>query len=162
MCRLLLCSLFLCLVWCWFWLYYVCIVLMRVDEQATVESEVQQIEIAEQELIEGKLCPWSLTFPSHVLINFNDLHRLILMGAFMLPQFWLPLYLVHPWNNFWVVLAIALCGLGMEIHYSWLFCYYLVVTTVHVKIIKLMGTWSDHPGKQCYHKGLMGRPWLIN
>jgi hypothetical protein len=35
----------------------VCIVLMRVDEQATVESEVQQVEIAEQELIEGKLCP---------------------------------------------------------------------------------------------------------
>jgi hypothetical protein len=28
-------------------LYYVCIVLMRVDEQATVESEVQQVEIAE-------------------------------------------------------------------------------------------------------------------
>jgi hypothetical protein len=38
-------------------LYYVCIVLMRVDEQATMESEVQQVEIAEQELIEGKLCP---------------------------------------------------------------------------------------------------------
>jgi hypothetical protein len=38
-------------------LYYVCIVLMRVDEQATVESEVQQVEIAEQELVEGKLCP---------------------------------------------------------------------------------------------------------
>ena len=38
-------------------LYYVCIVLMRVDEQATVEAEVQQVEIAEQELIEGKLCP---------------------------------------------------------------------------------------------------------
>ena len=38
-------------------LYYVCIVLIRVDEQATVESEVQQVEIAEQELIEGKLCP---------------------------------------------------------------------------------------------------------
>jgi hypothetical protein len=33
-------------------LCYVCIVLMRVDEQATVETEV-----AEQELIEGKLCP---------------------------------------------------------------------------------------------------------
>jgi hypothetical protein len=30
---------------------------MRVDEQATVETEVQQVEIAEQELIEGKLCP---------------------------------------------------------------------------------------------------------
>jgi hypothetical protein len=38
-------------------LYYVCIVLMRVDDQATLESEVQQVEIAEQELIEGKLCP---------------------------------------------------------------------------------------------------------
>jgi hypothetical protein len=32
------------------------------------------------------------------------------------------------------------------------------IIIVHVKIIKLMGTWSDHPGKQCYHKGLMGRP----
>jgi hypothetical protein len=73
---------------------------MRIDEQAIVETEVQQVEIAEQELIEGKLFPWSLTFPNHVLINFNDLHRLILMGAFMLPQFWLPLYLVHPWNVF--------------------------------------------------------------
>jgi hypothetical protein len=38
-------------------LYYICIVLMRVDEQATVESEVQQVEVAEQELVEGKLCP---------------------------------------------------------------------------------------------------------
>jgi hypothetical protein len=35
---------------------------MRVDEQATVDPEVQQIEVAEQELIEGKLCPWSPTF----------------------------------------------------------------------------------------------------
>ena len=31
--------------------------LMRIDEQATVETEVQQVEVAEQELIEGKLCP---------------------------------------------------------------------------------------------------------
>jgi hypothetical protein len=30
---------------------------MRVDEQANVETEVQQVEVAEQELIEGKLCP---------------------------------------------------------------------------------------------------------
>jgi hypothetical protein len=35
-------------------------VLMRVDEQATMDPEVQQIEVVEQELIEGKLCPWSL------------------------------------------------------------------------------------------------------
>jgi hypothetical protein len=40
-------------------------------------------------------------------------------------------------------------------------CYQLLFT-VHDKIIMLIGTWSDHPGKQCYHKGLMGRPWLIN
>jgi hypothetical protein len=32
-------------------------VLMRVDEQANVDPEVQQIEVAEQELIEGNLCP---------------------------------------------------------------------------------------------------------
>ena len=38
-------------------LYYVCIVLMRVDEQATVDPGEQQVEVAEQELIEGKLCP---------------------------------------------------------------------------------------------------------
>jgi hypothetical protein len=38
-------------------LYYVYIVLMRVDKQATVDSEVQQVEVAEQKLIEGKLCP---------------------------------------------------------------------------------------------------------
>jgi hypothetical protein len=46
-------------------LYYVCIVLMRVDEQATVESEVQQVEVAEQELVEGKfereMCPWAIS-----------------------------------------------------------------------------------------------------
>jgi hypothetical protein len=35
---------------------------MRVDEQATVDTEAQQIEVAEQELIEGKLCPWSFIF----------------------------------------------------------------------------------------------------
>jgi hypothetical protein len=38
-------------------LYYICIVLMRVDEQAPEDSEVEQVEVAEQELIEGKLCP---------------------------------------------------------------------------------------------------------
>jgi hypothetical protein len=32
-------------------------VLMRVDEQVTVDPEVQQIEAAELELVEGKLCP---------------------------------------------------------------------------------------------------------
>jgi hypothetical protein len=35
-----------------------------------------------------------LLFPSHVLVNYNDLHWLILMGSNRLPQFWLSLYLV--------------------------------------------------------------------
>jgi hypothetical protein len=38
-------------------LYYVCIVLMRLDEQATEDPEVQLVETAEQKLVEGKLCP---------------------------------------------------------------------------------------------------------
>jgi hypothetical protein len=38
-------------------LYYICIMLMRVDEQATEDPEVQLVETAEQELVEGKLCP---------------------------------------------------------------------------------------------------------
>jgi hypothetical protein len=38
-------------------LYYVCIVLMRVDEQATEDYGVQLVETAVQELVEGKLCP---------------------------------------------------------------------------------------------------------
>jgi hypothetical protein len=53
--------------------------------------------------------------------------------------------------------------LGVKIHIihdhafimNWLF-------TTHDKIIMLIGTWSDHPGKQCYHKGGIGRPWLTN
>jgi hypothetical protein len=32
-------------------------VLMRVDEQAIEDPGVQQVETAEQELVEGKLCP---------------------------------------------------------------------------------------------------------
>jgi hypothetical protein len=32
---------------------------MRVDEQVIEDPGAQQIEVAEQELIEGKLCPWS-------------------------------------------------------------------------------------------------------
>jgi hypothetical protein len=32
-------------------------VLMRVDEQVTEDLDAQQVEVAEQELVEGKLCP---------------------------------------------------------------------------------------------------------
>jgi hypothetical protein len=32
-------------------------VLMRVDEQVTEDLDAQQVEVDEQELVEGKLCP---------------------------------------------------------------------------------------------------------
>jgi hypothetical protein len=32
-------------------------VLLRVDEQVAEDPSVQQVETAEQELVEGKLCP---------------------------------------------------------------------------------------------------------
>jgi hypothetical protein len=38
--------------------YILCmLVLMRVDEQATEDPGAQQVEVVEEELIEGKLCP---------------------------------------------------------------------------------------------------------
>jgi hypothetical protein len=43
-----------------------------------------------------------------------------------------------------------------------MFYYYCWFNIVHDKIIVLIGTWSDYPEKQCYHKGGMGRPWLTN
>jgi hypothetical protein len=60
-------------------------VLTRVDEEATEDPKVQLVETAEPELVEGKLCPCSLLLPIHVLINHNDLHRLILLGPNRLP-----------------------------------------------------------------------------
>jgi hypothetical protein len=49
-------------VWCDVnFLYILCMfVLWRVEEPVTEDLGEQQIEVAEQELIEGKLCPWSL------------------------------------------------------------------------------------------------------
>jgi hypothetical protein len=65
--------------------------------------------------------------------------------------------------NSWVVPAIAICGFRYrDTHYLLSYFYYQLLFIVHDKIIMLIGTWSDHPGKQCYHKGGMGRPWLIN
>jgi hypothetical protein len=87
-----------------------------------------------------------LLFPSHVLINYNDLYRLILMGSNRLPQFWLSLYLVAT-EYFWVVLAIALCGFEYKDTLFIITLLFSFIITVHVKIIMLMGTWSDHPGK---------------
>jgi hypothetical protein len=46
-------------VWCDVnFLFILCLfVLWRVEEHATEDPGAQQIEVAEQELIEGKLCP---------------------------------------------------------------------------------------------------------
>jgi hypothetical protein len=37
-------------------------VMLRVDEQVTEDPGTQQVENTEQELVEGKLCPWPLLF----------------------------------------------------------------------------------------------------
>jgi hypothetical protein len=53
--------------------------------------------------------------------------------------------------------------LGIEIYIINDYTFIIsLLFTVHDKIIMLIGTWSDHPGKHCYHKGGMGRPWLTN
>jgi hypothetical protein len=60
-----------------------------------------------------------------------------------------------------MLLFYVVLGIEIFITHDYTFIIFSIIT-VHVKIIMLMGTWSDHPGKQCYHKGLMGRPWLIS
>jgi hypothetical protein len=57
MCRFLLCILFICLVLCYFSFILCLFVLWRVEESVTEDPGAQQIDVAEQELIEGKLCP---------------------------------------------------------------------------------------------------------
>jgi hypothetical protein len=67
MCRLLLC-IFL-YVWCDVnFLYILCLfVLWRVEEPVTEDPGDQQIEVAEQELIEGKLCLDPLLLPNNIV-----------------------------------------------------------------------------------------------
>jgi hypothetical protein len=65
--------------------------------------------------------------------------------------------------NYWVVLLLLYLVLGLMLYLiTIMFHYYCWFIIVHDKIIMLIGTWSDHPGKQCYHKGGMGRPWVTN
>jgi hypothetical protein len=52
----------------------------RVEEPVTEDPGAQQIEVAEQELIEGKVCPCPLLYP---IMFFNVIYScigLILMG----------------------------------------------------------------------------------
>ena len=60
-------------------------VLLRVDEQATEDPGVQQVETAEQELVESKLCFDHFYLPNNVPFNHYDLCMLILMGPNRLP-----------------------------------------------------------------------------
>jgi hypothetical protein len=50
-------------------------VLWRLEEPVTEDPDVQQIEVAKQELIEGNLCPWLLILPNNVLYNHLLMHK---------------------------------------------------------------------------------------
>ena len=50
-------------------------VLMRVEEPVAEDPGDQKIEVAEQELIEGKLCPWPLLLPNSVLYYHYSMHK---------------------------------------------------------------------------------------
>jgi hypothetical protein len=43
-------------------------VLLRIDEQATEDPGVQQVETVKQELVEGKLCPITSIYPIMFLL----------------------------------------------------------------------------------------------
>jgi hypothetical protein len=57
-----------------------------------------------------------LFLPSHVLINHNDLHRLILMGPNRLPKFDY-LYTLITTGLFGLYLLLLYVVMGMEIHF---------------------------------------------
>jgi hypothetical protein len=60
---------------------YLVFMLWWVEEPVAEDSGVQQVEVAEQELIEGKLCPWPLLLPNNVLYNHLFMHRLNFDGT---------------------------------------------------------------------------------
>jgi hypothetical protein len=60
-----------------------------------------------------------------------------------------------------MLLLYVVLGVRIHIIHDHAFIISLLFT-VHDKIIMLIRIWSDHPGKQCYHKGGMGCPWLTN
>jgi hypothetical protein len=57
----------------------------RVDEQATEDPEVQLVELLSRSSWKASCALDHFLLPIHVLINHNDLHRLILMGPNRLP-----------------------------------------------------------------------------
>jgi hypothetical protein len=88
-----------------------------------------------------------LFLPSHVLINHNDLHRLILMGPNRLPQFGY-LYTLFTTGFLGSTCYYFIWFLGMEIHIIHDHNFVIsLLFIVHDKIIMLIETWSNHPGK---------------
>jgi hypothetical protein len=51
-------------------------VLLRVEELVVEDPGVQQVEVDEQELIEGKLCLDHFYLPNNVLYNHFIMHKL--------------------------------------------------------------------------------------
>jgi hypothetical protein len=108
----------------------------------------------------GKLCP--LITPFYLImfaINQCDMLKLI----------WWDLCfssIVYPspckQMNYWVDLLLLYLVLGSYCFIMIMFQLWCCLIIVHDKVILLIGTWSDHPGKQYYHNGGMGCPWLTN
>jgi hypothetical protein len=62
--------------------YILCLfVLWWVEEPVPEDPGDQQIEVAEQELIEGNLCPWPLSLPNNALYYHYSMHRLNFDGT---------------------------------------------------------------------------------
>jgi hypothetical protein len=55
--------------------------IVRVEEPVAEDPGVQQIEVAEQEFIEGKLCPWPLLLPNNVLYYHLFMHKFNFNGT---------------------------------------------------------------------------------
>jgi hypothetical protein len=59
-----------------------------------------------------------------------------------------------------LLLYVAL-GIKIFITHCYTF-YYLFIIYYSREDHYINVNMENHPGKQCYHKGLMGRRWLIN
>jgi hypothetical protein len=97
--------------------------------------------------------------PNNVPVNHYDLHRLILMGPNWSPQFG---YLYTLFTTKLGSTYYCFVVLSVKIHIIHDHAFITnVLFVVYDKIIMLIGTWNDHPVKQCYQGG-MGRSWLTN
>jgi hypothetical protein len=93
-------------------------------------------------------------------INHCDTLRLIWWDLIGFPSIVYPSPCRH--MNYWLDLLLLYLVLGSYYFIMIMFQLCSCLIIVHDKIILLIGTWSDHLGKQCYHKGGMGCPWLTN